>query len=101
MAGCVCWFVPVFLEEIPLCRPFAFNWNPSIEGGRCDNRPAAYLAAGIINLLTDLMVLCLPVPMVWNLQLPRRRKIALSTVFGAGFVYVLVLPSSSTFAVRD
>ncbi len=64
MAVYVCWFVSVFLEEVLLCRPLAFNWDPNIEGGRCANRPAAYLAAGIINLLTDVMVLCLPVPMV-------------------------------------
>lgn len=88
MAVSVCWFVSVFLEEMLLCRPLAFNWDPRIEGGNCANRPAAYLATGIINLLTDIMVLCLPVPMVWNLQLPKRKKFALSTVFGVGFVYV-------------
>lgn len=88
----VCWFVSVFLEEMLLCRPLAFNWDPSIKGGRCANRPAAYLAAGIINLLTDIMVLCLPVPMVWKLQLPTRKKLGLSIVFGVGFVYVFGPP---------
>jgi len=92
MAVAVCWFVSVFLEQMLLCRPLAFNWNPSIEGGRCANRPAAYLAAGIINLLTDLMVLCLPVPMVWKLQLSKRKKLALSSVFGVGFTYVFGPP---------
>ena len=87
MAISIGWFLSVFLEEMLLCRPVAYNWDLTIEGGSCADRPAAYLAAGIINLLVDVMVLCLPMPMVWNLQLPKRSKLALSCVFGLGFLY--------------
>jgi len=86
MAVVVVWWMSVILEEFLLCRPFAFNWDPTIQGGVCGNREAAYLAAGIINLCTDVIILCLPMPMVWRLKLPRRNKIALSIVFGVGFL---------------
>ena len=79
------WWLSVILEEFLLCRPFAFNWNRGIIGGTCGDLEAAYIAAGVINLCTDLIVLCLPIPMLWGLQLPLQTRIALLGVFGVGF----------------
>jgi len=86
MGVVVSWWLSVVLEEFLLCRPFAFNWDRSIPDGTCGNLLNAYIAAGAINLITDVMVLCLPIPVIWNLHLPQRAKIALSGVFGLGFI---------------
>jgi hypothetical protein len=86
MTVVVMWWISVVLEEFLLCRPFAYNWDRSIENGVCGNVEAAYTAAGIINLCTDVMALILPVPMVWGLQLPPRAKAALLVTFGVGIV---------------
>ncbi|KAL9606349.1 MAG: hypothetical protein Q9179_000475 [Wetmoreana sp. 5 TL-2023] len=83
------WALSVVLETFLLCRPFAYNWDPSIKDFTCGDRNAAYIGAGSLNIATDLMVLCLPIPMVWNLQIPRRNKVILSAVFGMGLLYVL------------
>lgn len=91
VAAVVCgWALSVILETFLLCRPFAYNWDPTIKDFTCGNRNAAYLGAGSLNIITDLMVLCLPIPMVWNLQIPRRNKVILSAVFGMGLLYVPV-----------
>lgn len=82
----VLWWISVMLEEFLLCKPFAFNWDRSIKGGSCANVLAAYIAAGVINLCTDLMVLVLPVPMIIGLQLPVRSKIALTGAMCIGFL---------------
>ncbi|KAK2678089.1 hypothetical protein RAB80_006829 [Fusarium oxysporum f. sp. vasinfectum] len=51
----------------------------------------AYVCAGI-NILTDLVVAILPLPVIWKLNLCRSQKIALSTVFGLGcFSIVLAI----------
>jgi hypothetical protein len=82
----VSWWASVVLEEFLLCRPLAFNWDRTIKGGVCSDIMAAYIAAGVINLCTDLMVLILPVPIILGLMLPVRTKIALTCTFCLGFL---------------
>ncbi|MCJ1270110.1 hypothetical protein MMC22_010004 [Lobaria immixta] len=84
-----CWALSVVLETFLLCRPFKYNWDPTLNH-TCGNRIASYIASGGLNLVTDIMVLSLPVPMVWALRIPRRNKIILFGVFGVGlFVCVI------------
>lgn len=78
------WSTMVILTAFVLCQPVAFNWDNTIPGGKCANQPAAFLAIGILDLMVDLMVLVLPLPMIWNLQLPLTNKIALFAIFGVG-----------------
>lgn len=80
-----CWAVSVVLETFLLCRPFRYNWEPTLKH-TCGNRVASYIASGGLNLLTDIMVLSLPVPMVWALKIPRRNKIILLCLFGVGLL---------------
>ena len=82
----VAWWLSVVLEEFLLCRPFAFNWDQEIRGGVCGNTGTAYLVAGVINLCTDLLVLCLPAHMLVGLHLPLRNRLALLGIFGVGFL---------------
>ncbi|KAL8717842.1 MAG: hypothetical protein Q9225_004949 [Loekoesia sp. 1 TL-2023] len=84
------WALSVILETFLLCRPFAYNWDPTIKDFTCGDRNAAYIGAGSLNIATDLMVLCLPIPMVWNLQIPRRNKAILTAVFGMGLFVCIV-----------
>ena len=44
-----------------LRHPLAYSWDETIDGS-CADLSAAYLAAGILNLLTDISVLVLPIP---------------------------------------
>ena len=83
MALTMCYLIVVILESFLLCRPFAYNWDKTIEGS-CANQTSIFLSAGVINLLIDVMIVTLPMPMLWRLRMPLGRKIALSGVFGMG-----------------
>ncbi|KAG8406182.1 hypothetical protein J3458_021509 [Metarhizium acridum] len=57
----------------------------------CDVDPAKFLYANAIpTIVTDLVMVMLPVPYVWGLQLPRIQKIALGCVFLAGGFVTIV-----------
>ena len=43
-----------------------------------------FLGHAIINLLFDVLVVVVPMPLVWKLRLPRRTKKELVLVFGVG-----------------
>ncbi|MCJ1254431.1 hypothetical protein MMC24_002246 [Lignoscripta atroalba] len=90
----VLWALSVILCGFLLCKPFAFNWNQTIPGGSCKNQILSYILTGALNIITDVMVLSLPIPMVWKLQTPRANKIVLTGIFGLGFFFLASLPSS-------
>ena len=57
----------VILGTLLICRPLAYNWNRTIDG-TCGNTQKLYLSGGIVNLLLDVAIVTLPMPMLWNLQ---------------------------------
>ncbi|UQC77604.1 uncharacterized protein CLUP02_03073 [Colletotrichum lupini] len=81
---CVCWMLFTILIGIFICQPVAMNWNPATPGGKCGDQNAAFAAVGYFDLATDLIILVLPIPMVYNLQLRWPHKVALYVIFGAG-----------------
>ena len=42
------------------------------------------MAHGVLNLAADLVVVIMPVPLLWRLQLPRHQKIGLVVLFLSG-----------------
>ncbi|PLN79473.1 hypothetical protein BDW42DRAFT_172895 [Aspergillus taichungensis] len=84
------WAISVILETVLLCRPLAFNWDTTIPGGTCGDRNGTFVSAGVLNLVTDLMVMALPVPYIWKLQLSTAKKIALSLVFCMGLLVSVI-----------
>ncbi|PVI04225.1 hypothetical protein DM02DRAFT_669228 [Periconia macrospinosa] len=68
------------------CRPFAKNIDVTVKGGQCLNKGALYIATAILNIVTDILVLVLPIPMVLGLQMARSRKIMLIFLFSLGSI---------------
>lgn len=66
------------------CSPIAFVWNKSIPGGKCFNIQALYQASSAPNIATDLVIMVLPIPAIWQLQAPKIRKIGLVLIFLTG-----------------
>ena len=72
------------LRMVFLCHPISYEWNKSIRGGTCLNTAAAYYSISGINLGLDLVVVMLPMPILWTLQMPISKKVAISMIFGMG-----------------
>ena len=75
------------LEAVLICRPLRKDWDPQTPGV-CGSNKNGVLVGGILNVITDFAIIALPIPMVWRLQMAPQRKIALTFVFGLGFMYV-------------
>ena len=72
--------------EIIMCIPRKKIWNPLMTTGHCFNTNAAFQATGIFNVISDFAIFLLPMPSLWKLQMSRKRKILMMTVFGTGFL---------------
>lgn len=95
----VCFGFSVFLQELLLCRPFAKTWNPLLPGV-CGSSSTTILAEAIINMLLDIAILSLPMPLVWRLQMTRRRKIISTIIFGLGFIVCVITILRIVFATQ-
>lgn len=50
----------------------------------------SYVITGAFNIVTDFVVLCLPIPYVWKLKTNQSNKIALTGIFGVGFLVCII-----------
>ncbi|KAI4623571.1 hypothetical protein J4E80_003382 [Alternaria sp. BMP 0032] len=76
--------VGIVISLLAACKPFAKNIDVTITEGQCLNKGALYIATGVLNIITDIMVIILPIPMVLRLQMSRERKIMVIGIFSVG-----------------
>jgi hypothetical protein len=81
VAATVTWsFTDVFQ-----CTPVHRLWDLD-EPGTCIHIAASIMANGIFNIVSDVFILLLPLPMLWQMPLSQGRKWSLSSVFLLGSV---------------
>ena len=70
------------------CQPVAANWDLSITDYQCVDEAGIYLATAAVNVITDVLILTLPIPMILRLQMPKSQKLALMVVLAVGSAWV-------------
>ncbi|CZR55842.1 uncharacterized protein PAC_05730 [Phialocephala subalpina] len=80
------WAVAAFFSNMLQCLPIAYFWDKTIKGGHCIPNALINIGMtnGVLSFAGDLVILSLPIPMVWKLQINNRRKMALSGMFLLG-----------------
>ena len=68
-------FVAIFI-----CSPRAKFWDPLLPG-TCVNINAVNIITSVINAISDILLLVLPISCVWKLQMSSRKKLGVSAVF--------------------
>ncbi|KAJ5503478.1 hypothetical protein N7463_006352 [Penicillium fimorum] len=77
------WVVGVYVAGALLCIPVSKFWDQSIPGA-CLDPAKFYYGMQIPNILTDVILLIMPMGVVWNLTIPKTQKMLLSGVFLLG-----------------
>ena len=54
------------------------------KGENCLDEYAILVCASVINVVTDLMVLVIPIFAIWGLHMPKEKKLKLSAIFAVG-----------------
>ncbi len=78
------WHGSFILAFVFQCTPVSAAWNPIAPTSACIDKIRLWLAYAISDILTDSIVLSMPGPAVWQLQLPKRQKVAVSGTFLLG-----------------
>ena len=77
------WMIATLTVQIFSCKPIEASWKPALAK-YCIDTKKFYYGNAISNLLTDVIILCLPMPLIWRLNMSKERKFLLSGVFLLG-----------------
>ncbi|KAK0638544.1 hypothetical protein B0T16DRAFT_337567 [Cercophora newfieldiana] len=82
---CAAYYTSAIFTFTFQCTPREKTWSPFLEG-HCIDVAAAIVVQGAINLFLDIGILITPLWAIWRLQLPMKRKLGISAVFGVGIL---------------
>src|SRR5262245_4579566 len=75
--------ISYILGTIFECRPIAKTWDKSIEGS-CVNTKAMYTFFSLPNIISDLAMLAVPIPIIIRLNMSRTVKAGVLVTFLSG-----------------
>jgi hypothetical protein len=65
------------------------NWMYKVAPVKCTNEfDATYIAAGV-NIFQDIVILLMPIPILWDLNLAWQKKLNLLVMFSVGSFVIL------------
>jgi len=70
------------------CRPLIRAFDKETPGTCTDTAKFWFANAGF-SIATDIVILLLPMPLVWKLEVPKAQKVALAAVFAVGIFAVI------------
>lgn len=81
----IAWGIAFVGVAIFSCNPIYAFWEFELKAtAYCINDQAWYIAMAVPTILTDLLILAMPIRQVWKLQLDQKSKIALTFIFLLG-----------------
>lgn len=80
----VAWFVGIIFGTVFMCNPVAKGWDPFLPG-TCGPTSALWIGSAIPSVVIDLIILTLPLPKIWGLNMNKKRKMGLTFVFLLGY----------------
>ncbi|CAD6444800.1 4d4500dc-d5f4-4f54-8bcd-c12e6fac5846 [Sclerotinia trifoliorum] len=86
--ACVDGIVLTFVNAFQ-CKPVAAAWRTDGDG-KCLSIITIYLASAPVNIITDLAILVLPIPVLTGMFLPQRQKAILVFTFSLGIFVAIV-----------
>ncbi|KAM7206084.1 Cytochrome P450 [Naviculisporaceae sp. PSN 640] len=90
MVICACYFITFLVVFITHCDPVDQQWNP-VPNGSCRDVTHTELASNTINSIIDLTIVCMPLPCLWSLKMPLRKKITVLFMFSLGFITIGIM----------
>ncbi|OTA64299.1 hypothetical protein K449DRAFT_394111 [Hypoxylon sp. EC38] len=95
----VYFFEAAAVAYLVACTIAWFNWELGSDVSQhCGNLSLKFLLSAIFNLVLDVCILVLPMPMPWTLKMNTRKKVAISCVFGLG-IFVCFATAWRTYHV--
>ena len=76
--------IPILITILQ-CSPVKGAWDPFVQA-KCINIMTIFMALNIVNVVTDVILVAMPLPHLWRLQMPRSTRIELVGIFSVGIL---------------
>lgn len=78
------YWIAFVLSTALVYQPETCSWDRNIKDDACASSYKYYLASSILNTILDIVIVALPLPCLWGLQMKLSKKIALSVILSLG-----------------
>ncbi|GAP88685.1 putative cfem domain-containing protein [Rosellinia necatrix] len=85
----VSWLLGIVFGTLFMCDPVAKGYNPNLPG-YCSDVGKLWVGSAVPSVVIDLIILLLPMPKVWGLQMSGARKIGITVAFALGYIVIIV-----------
>ncbi|KAF7872252.1 hypothetical protein EAF04_003176 [Stromatinia cepivora] len=75
-------FIVIFASALE-CKPIKANFDASVKG-ECLNTQTGFFISEFINMLLDIALIAMPIPIILKLKLPLRERVAIAGIFMTG-----------------
>lgn len=84
-------FIAVLISDLTECQPFTHYWQVLPDpGGKCRQGYVNLLTTGVCNVLTDLLLVVLPIPIIVSSQMAFTRKLQLVLLFSMSLLVAII-----------
>ncbi|KAF4446232.1 hypothetical protein F53441_10117 [Fusarium austroafricanum] len=77
-------YLPILFLRIFDCYPIRTYWDPTVKNAHCLNQRKIFFSDLSISIVTDLLILLVPVPLTWKLSMTIAKRIKIVLLLGAG-----------------
>lgn len=82
-------YLPIQFIKIFHCRPISAYWEDIQSGGgtgnrKCFDQSKSLVAEIVVAIVTDFLILLLPIPLAWAMEAPRWQKVKVGILLVAG-----------------
>jgi len=82
-------YLVVFLTITVSCHPIQLNWQTiPYPPSQCTLRAQNMYVSTILNVLTDGAILSIPLPLLWKLKVPLKKKLTLAALLSSGIFVI-------------
>ncbi|RAL15878.1 uncharacterized protein BO97DRAFT_362074 [Aspergillus homomorphus CBS 101889] len=85
----VAYSIALTLALIFACHPVGKNWDVTVTTGSCISRQGIYMATAVTNTLSDVILILIPIPIVFQLTLPFVQKVGIFCMFVVGCLTIV------------
>ncbi|KAI9649568.1 hypothetical protein NHQ30_002148 [Ciborinia camelliae] len=82
----VVFYVTLLFMTIFICTPISKFWNVLDTTGHCLDMSHVFIATGTANTISDFLIILLPQPIIWKLQMSFKEHVGVSAIFSTGLL---------------
>ena len=79
------WTLANILANFLACLPFGARWQMDVLE-KCPDVTKTFVAIGIYNILSDFVILGMPIPTIWTLKTGWHFKVAITGILALGLL---------------